>query len=147
LIITGFLFLINSNNFGRHLPGTRQMSMLINRGCLYLKIFIGEGKNMKQTKKAMTKLDMIDQISKDAVIPKTAARAALDSFVAMCGKEIKSGRSLRVAGLGTFSLRKTKARKGMNPKTGEAIKIAAKKRMAFKPSSVIKELLNPPAAK
>jgi DNA-binding protein HU-beta len=102
---------------------------------------------MKQAKKAMTKLDMIDQISKDASIPKTAARAALDSFVTICGKEIKSGRPLRVAGLGTFSLRKTKARKGMNPKTGEPIKIAAKKRMAFKPSSIIKEMLNPSAAK
>jgi DNA-binding protein HU-beta len=48
-----------------------------------------------------------------------------------------------VAGLGTFDLKKTKARKGVNPATGEAIKIKAKKRMAFKPSSQVKELLNP----
>ena len=99
---------------------------------------------MKQApKKAMTKLDMIDQIAKDASIPKTAARAALDSFVAMCSKEIKAGRSLRVAGLGTFSLKRTKPRKGMNPKTGEPIKISAKKRMAFKPSSQVRDMLNP----
>lgn len=99
---------------------------------------------MKQAaKKALTKVEMIDQIAKDASIAKTAARAALDSFVAMCAKEIKAGRTMRVAGLGTFSLKKTKARKGMNPKTGEAIKISAKKRMAFKPSSQIKAMLNP----
>ena len=99
---------------------------------------------MKQAaKKAMTKIEMVDQIAKDASIPKTAARAALDSFVGMCAKEVKAGRSLRVAGLGTFSMKKTKARKGMNPKTGEAIKISAKKRMAFKPSSQIREMLNP----
>jgi DNA-binding protein HU-beta len=99
---------------------------------------------MKQAaKKAMTKIEMVDQIAKDADIPKTAARAALDSFVSMCAKEVKAGRSLRVAGLGTFSMKKTKARKGMNPKTGEAIKISAKKRMAFKPSSQIREMLNP----
>ncbi len=99
---------------------------------------------MKQAvKKALTKVEMIDQIAKEANIAKTAARAALDSFVNMCTKEIKAGRSMRVAGLGTFSLKKTKARKGMNPKTGEAIKIAAKKRMAFKPSSQVKDMLNP----
>ena len=99
---------------------------------------------MKQApKKAMTKVDMIDQIAKDAGIAKTAARAALDSFVGMCSKEVKAGRTMRIAGLGTFSLKKTKARKGMNPKTGEPIKIAAKKRMAFKPSSHIKGMLNP----
>jgi DNA-binding protein HU-beta len=48
-----------------------------------------------------------------------------------------------VAGLGTFALKKSKARKGVNPATGEPIKIKAKKRMAFKPSSQVKALLNP----
>jgi DNA-binding protein HU-beta len=94
-------------------------------------------------KKAMTKLEMIDQMAKDAGIAKTAAKAALESFVSMAVKEVKAGRPLRVAGLGTFSLKKTKARKGVNPKTGEAIKISAKKRMAFKPAAQVKDLLNP----
>ena len=94
-------------------------------------------------KKPMTKQDMIDQIAKDADIPKVAAKSALESFVDMAVKEVKAGRPFRVAGLGTFDLKKTKARKGVNPATGEAIKIKAKKRMAFKPSSQVKELLNP----
>jgi DNA-binding protein HU-beta len=99
---------------------------------------------MKQAvKKAMTKVEIVEQIAKDSSIPKSAARLALDSFVSLCAKEIKAGRSLRVSGLGTFSMKRTKARKGMNPKTGEPIKISAKKRMAFKPSSQIRELLNP----
>lgn len=95
------------------------------------------------TKKAMTKLEMIDQMAKDAGIPKTAAKAVLESFVTLAVKEVKAGRPLRVAGLGTFSLRKTKARKGVNPKTGEAIKIAAKKRMTFKAAAQVKTVLNP----
>ncbi len=94
-------------------------------------------------KKPMTKNDMIDKIAKDAGISKSAAKAALESFVEMCRKEVKVGRPFRVAGLGTFSLKKSKARKGVNPATGEPIKIKAKKRMAFKPSSQVKELLNP----
>ena len=94
-------------------------------------------------KKPMTKNDMIDQIAKDAGIPKTAAKTALETFVAMCSKEVKQNRPFRVAGLGTFQLKKTKARKGVNPATGEPIKIKAKKRMAFKPSSQVKTLLNP----
>ncbi len=95
------------------------------------------------TKKALTKLEMIDQIAKEAGIAKTAAKAALESFVGMVVKEVKAGRTLRVAGLGTFSLKKVKARKGVNPKTGEQIKISAKKRMSFKSAAQIKELLNP----
>ena len=94
-------------------------------------------------KKAMTKLEMIDQMAKDAGIPKTAAKAVLESFVGLVAKEVKAGRPLRVAGLGTFSLKKAKARKGVNPKTGEQIKITAKKRMTFKSAAQVKTLLNP----
>ncbi len=94
-------------------------------------------------KKPMTKADMINQIAKDAGIAKTAAKAALESFITACVKEVKVGRPFRVAGLGTFSLKKSKARKGVNPATGEPIKIKATKRMAFKPSSQVKALLNP----
>jgi DNA-binding protein HU-beta len=94
-------------------------------------------------KKPMTKNDMIDKIAKDAGIAKVAAKTALESFVTMASKEVKANRPFRVAGLGTFQLRKTKARKGVNPATGEPIKIKAKKRMAFKPSSQVKTLLNP----
>ncbi len=93
-------------------------------------------------KKPMTKADMIDQIAKEADISKTAAKAALESFVDMCRKEVKVGRPFRVAGLGTFALKKSKARKGVNPATGEPIKIKAKKRMVFKSSSQVKDLLN-----
>jgi len=94
-------------------------------------------------KKAMTKLEMINQMAKDAGIAKAVAKAVLESFVGLVVKEVKAGRSLRVASLGTFSLKKVKARKGVNPKTGEQIKITAKKRMTFKPAAQVKTLLNP----
>jgi len=92
-------------------------------------------------KKPMTKGDMIDKIAKDTGVSKTAAKAALEAFVDMTRKEVKAGRPFRVAGLGTFMLKKSKARKGVNPATGEAIKIKAKKRMGFKMSSLVKKQL------
>jgi DNA-binding protein HU-beta len=94
-------------------------------------------------KKPMTKADMIDKIAKDTEISKAQAKIALESFVDMCQKEVKAGRPFRVSGLGTFVLKKVKARKGVNPATGEQIKIKASKRMAFRPSSQVKDLLNP----
>ena len=93
-------------------------------------------------KKPMTKTDTIDRIAKEANVSKAAAKVALETFVDMCRKEVKAGRPMRVAGLGTFSLRKSKARKGVNPATGEPIKIRAQKRMAFKMSSLVKKLYN-----
>jgi nucleoid DNA-binding protein len=42
-------------------------------------------------------------------------------------------------GFGTFSVSKRKARKGRNPQTGEAIKIAAKKVPVFKAGKGLKD--------
>jgi DNA-binding protein HU-beta len=44
-----------------------------------------------------------------------------------------------ISGFGTFSIVKRKARKGRNPKTGEAIKIAARVLSKFKPAKAFKE--------
>jgi len=62
--------------------------------------------------------------------------------IKVCRSEVKAGRPFRLAGLGTFNLRKSKARQGRNPATGAPIKIAASKRMAFTASSVVKSMLN-----
>jgi len=93
-------------------------------------------------KKPMTKADLINKMAKDADVSKVAAKAVLESFVDVCRQEIKAGRPLRVPGLGTFLLKKSAARKGVNPATGAPLKIKAKKRMAFKMSSQVKDLLN-----
>ncbi|WP_052514851.1 HU family DNA-binding protein [Dethiosulfatarculus sandiegensis] len=92
--------------------------------------------------KPMTKAEMIDRIANDASISKAAAKAALEAFIEMCREEVKADRPFRVAGLGTFVMRESKARKGVNPATGEPIDIKAQKRMAFKMSSVVKDMLN-----
>jgi len=97
----------------------------------------------KKVKAAMTKLEMVEHLAKEVGVTKVQAKAALEAFIAMCCKEVKAGRPFRVSGLGTFSLAKTKARKGVNPKTGEPLKIAARKRMAFKAGAHVKDMLNP----
>ena len=93
-------------------------------------------------KQVMNKSDMINKIAKDAGITKKAAKSAIESFIDMTRKEVKAGRPFRVAGLGTFALKKSKARKGVNPATGEPIKIKAKKRMVFRAGAEVKKLLS-----
>ena len=54
-------------------------------------------------------------------------------------KTLKKRDKIFLSGFGTFSIVKRKARKGRNPKTGEAIKIAAKFLPKFKPAKEFKE--------
>jgi DNA-binding protein HU-beta len=63
----------------------------------------------------------------------------LDEFLAHIIKHIKGGKKVRIPGLGIFSVRKRAARMGRNPATGEAIKIKASKKVAFRAAKELKD--------
>lgn len=90
----------------------------------------------------MTKADLVDVIAKEADITKTAAALVLDAYVDAVTKELKKGGKIGLVGFGTFSVSKRKAREGRNPKTGETIKILAKKVVKFKAGKELAEKVN-----
>jgi nucleoid DNA-binding protein len=55
--------------------------------------------------------------------------------------EVAAGEKVRVTGLGSFSVKDKPARAGRNPKTGEAIEIAARKAVKFTAATALKETL------
>ena len=71
--------------------------------------------------------------------PKKQCVTMLEDIVAMLGKHLKKGDKIRMAGLGIFQVRKRAARMGRNPATGEAIKIKASKKVAFRAAKELKE--------
>ncbi len=81
----------------------------------------------------MTKAELVEAMATEADIAKSAASSALDAYVEAVSKELKKGGKISLVGFGTFSVSKRKAREGRNPKTGETIKIPAKKVVKFKP--------------
>lgn len=48
---------------------------------------------------------------------------------------------MRIPGFGNFSVRDRAARMGRNPQTGEPIRIAASRKVAFRPSSELKMMV------
>jgi DNA-binding protein HU-beta len=93
-------------------------------------------------KKPMTKIDIISAIAQKAEVKKNQAKLALDSIVSLIREQALMGNDLRIAGLGTFSPKVSRARVGRNPRTGEPMAIPKRTRMGFKPSKQVKELLN-----
>jgi DNA-binding protein HU-beta len=72
-------------------------------------------------------------------LAKKEANSMLEDFVGMMGKHLKKGDKIRISGLGIFQVRKRPARMGRNPATGEAIKIKASKKIAFRAAKDLKE--------
>jgi DNA-binding protein HU-beta len=72
-------------------------------------------------------------------IPKKQSEALLNDMVDLITKHLKKGDRIRFAGLGILQVRKRAARMGRNPATGEAIKIKASKKVAFRAAKELKE--------
>jgi DNA-binding protein HU-beta len=89
----------------------------------------------------MNKAVLVEKLSSDAGITKAQAETTLKSFVEAVAKTAKKDGKLSLVGFGTFSLAKRKARKGRNPKTGEAIKIKASKSVKFTAGKNLKAAL------
>jgi DNA-binding protein HU-beta len=72
-------------------------------------------------------------------LPKKQANEVLNDMVSMITTHLKKGARLRIGGLGILQVRKRPARMGRNPATGEAIKIKASKKVAFRAAKELKE--------
>jgi len=72
-------------------------------------------------------------------LPKKQAEAMLGDLVTLTTRHLKRGDKIRLSGLGILQVRKRAARMGRNPATGEAIKIKASKKIAFRPAKELKE--------
>jgi DNA-binding protein HU-beta len=79
------------------------------------------------------------EIAEKRDMSKKDAEAALGEFVSSLTRHLKKGDRLRLSGLGVLQVRKRPARMGRNPATGEAIKIKASKKVAFRPAKELKE--------
>ena len=89
----------------------------------------------------MTKADLVEAVAKAAQINKRTAGAAVDATFDGIIKAIKKGKRFQVPGFGTFTVRARKARKGINPQTGDVIAIKASRTVGFKPAPDLKREL------
>ncbi|MDR3188227.1 MAG: HU family DNA-binding protein [Prevotellaceae bacterium] len=83
----------------------------------------------------MNKAQLVDAIAGKAGLTKADAKRALDAFTEVVAKSLKKGDKIALVGFGTFSVSQRSARTGRNPRTGEPIKIKAKKVAKFKAGS------------
>jgi DNA-binding protein HU-beta len=87
----------------------------------------------------MTQSQVSAHLADKVGITKKQAKSSLEELTALVVRELKKTGSLRLAGLGIFRKRQSKARMGRNPATGEAIKIPARTRLRFTPAKALKD--------
>ena len=81
------------------------------------------------------------QLAEKHEISQKLANTMLEDIIALVTKHLKKGARIRLNGLGILVVRKRGPRMGRNPATGEAIKIKASKKVAFRASKELKEAI------
>lgn len=74
-------------------------------------------------------------------LSKKHADELLGDVIDMMVKHLKKGDKVRIGGLGILQVRARPARMGRNPATGEAIRIKASKKVAFRAAKELKEAI------
>jgi DNA-binding protein HU-beta len=87
----------------------------------------------------MNKAELIAAVAKTTRTSNRQARLAVDATLNAIKKNTKRG--VNIAGFGSFTVTHRKARRGRNPRTGEEIKISARRGVKFKPGKAYKAMV------
>jgi DNA-binding protein HU-beta len=86
----------------------------------------------------MTKADLIAKVANLGVTKKMAGKV-VDTIFDSITKALKRGDKVQLIGFGGFEVRRRAARTGRNPRTGESLRIPARRIPAFRPGKQLRE--------
>ncbi len=90
----------------------------------------------------VNKTQIIEAVAKETGLSKAGAGQAVDAALGAITAALKKGNTVQFTGFGSFTVVKSKARTGVNPQTGEKIKIAARKSPKFKAGANLKKAVS-----
>ena len=90
----------------------------------------------------MKKVELVEGIATKVGMTKAEAGRALDATFEVIAEALEKGDRVPLVGFGTFGISKRGARTARNPRTGETIKIPARKAVVFKAGTALKNRVN-----
>ena len=92
----------------------------------------------------MTKAELIDSVyEKVGGFSRKESAEIVEEVFAIMKEVLANGNKVKISGFGNFVVRDKQQRVGRNPQTGRPIEISARRVLTFKPSQVLKDVLNP----
>lgn len=89
--------------------------------------------------KKVNRTELIEALAAELGVSKAQSERFLNGFVSVVTGKLANGYDVNITGFGVFKVVTRAARKGVNPKTGEAIKIPASTSVAYKVGKTLKE--------
>ena len=93
-------------------------------------------------KSTMTKADIVEKVYEKIGFSKKEASELVELVFNSIKDELNKGEKIKISGFGNFVVTQKPERVGRNPQTGDQIMISARKKLTFKPSQVLRAMLN-----
>ena len=97
----------------------------------------------KTNETKLTKYALVEAVyRKVGGVSKAEAQTLVQEMFEVLKETLGRGETIKISGFGQFVLRDKHARKGRNPQTGGPLTIAARRVLMFKPSPLLKNMMN-----
>jgi integration host factor subunit alpha len=103
---------------------------------------MGDLMSKEKELKTLTRSDIAEAITEEFRVTKFNASEIVEDVLDEITAALISGESVKISGFGTFVVRHKKERIGRNPRTLEAAVISSRKSVSFKPSQILKKIVN-----
>ena len=90
----------------------------------------------------ITRASLAERIYAEVGLSRNESAALLETVLERIASELEAGKSVKISGFGTFSVRQKGRRVGRNPKTGVEVAILPRSVLVFRPSQVLKARAN-----
>ena len=91
----------------------------------------------------LTKADLAQQVyKKHHFLTQKEAAEAVETILRISKDSLISGSDLLLSGFGKFNVRDKSPRRGRNPQTGEELTLEARRVVTFRPSGILKNIIN-----
>ena len=91
----------------------------------------------------MTKADIVEGVyERLGGFSKKEAAAIVETILDVIKDSLVAGEKVKISSFGSFTVRAKRQRMGRNPKTGRPLQITARRVLTFKPSQVLRSILN-----
>lgn len=90
----------------------------------------------------ITRATLAERIYAEVGLSRNESASLLETVLERVATELEAGKSVKISGFGTFSVRQKGRRVGRNPKTGIEVAILPRSVLVFRPSQVLKARVN-----
>ncbi len=91
---------------------------------------------------AITKAELVSIVCDKCSFSRQESFQIVDQVFQILKETLEKGEKIKISGFGNFVTREKPARKGRNPKTGERIMISGRRVLTFKPSVMLRKVVN-----